>query len=70
MADDIKTLRQKLGMTQQELSEALNAVRLRDLGGRLGDVRAITATRIADYEGGRRSPDKLLRKAMEILERR
>ena len=67
MADDVKILRRALGMNQREFAEALAAVKLREIGGRIGDVRAITPTRIADYEGGRRVPDKLMQKAMEVL---
>jgi DNA-binding transcriptional regulator YiaG len=66
----MKALRERLRLNQREFAEALSAIPLREIGGRLGDVRALTGQRVADYESGRRNPDRLMKRAMEILEKR
>ena len=62
---DIKKIREKLGMTQEQFCTSLNGVELNIM---IRDVRRIDRTQISGWEIGRRNPDKLIKKAIKILQ--
>ena len=63
----VKALRKKLGLSQQEMADALAGVSLSRLGGRVGDVQSLNRQRIYEYESGTRSPGPLLELALAHL---
>lgn len=64
---DIKALRERLGMTQDEFAEALASIRLKDLDATLGDVRGFSKQRVYEWESGIRNPDDLVQIALKYL---
>lgn len=61
---DIKKIREKLGMTQEQFCTSLNGVELNIM---IRDVRRIDRTQISGWETGRRNPDKLIQEAIKKM---
>ena len=67
--NDIQKLRKKLGMSQSEFADALRQIPLGKLRLRLGEVRAVDKAEISRWETGDRNPDRLIRRAVEWMEK-
>jgi len=63
----IRALRKRLGVSRAEFGRRLGRVLMRQLGGHVGDYRALREEQIAAWERGDRSPDALIRRALQVL---